>query len=200
MVVEVGERSLVQRLGGRLGVGVLNHLPVPLPVARVFMLGEDAIENARGGWGRLRDEAEADLDIRASAKLHADALIASQDDADRTYHELEEHAEAVDSAEVQAQAAYDGGDTAAYETVQPTLDQILEKIAHLVEGTEGVLVGMVNIHTDQAELLIEHFEHLQGDSHRSELEESRDPARMPPGTQRLHRAVAHPADERAADA
>lgn len=77
------------------------------------------------------------------------------------------------------------------ETVSPSLDQILDTIAGLVEGDEGVLVGMVNIHTDQAELLIEHFEHLQGADHRSELEESRDPARMPPGTQRLHRAAAH---------
>jgi hypothetical protein len=86
------------------------------------------------------------------------------------------------------------------ETVQPTLDQILQKVADLVEGSEGVLVGMVNIHTDQAGLLIEHFEHLQGTSHRDELEESRDPARMPPGTQRLHRAVTHRADMRRRDA
>ena len=77
------------------------------------------------------------------------------------------------------------------ETVHPSLDQILETIAQLVKGDEGVLVGMVNIHTEQAELLIEHFEHLQGASHRNELDESRDPARMPPGTQRLHRAAAH---------
>ena len=76
------------------------------------------------------------------------------------------------------------------ETVQPTLEQILSTIAGLVEGEVGVLVGMVNIHTDQAELLIEHFEHLAGDSHRDELAESRDPARMPPGTQRLQRSAA----------
>ncbi len=75
------------------------------------------------------------------------------------------------------------------ETVQPSLEQILETIAGLVPGEDAVLVGMVNIHTDQAELLIEHFEHLQGASHRSEIEQSRDPARMPPGTQRLHRAM-----------
>jgi poly-gamma-glutamate synthase PgsB/CapB len=75
------------------------------------------------------------------------------------------------------------------ETVQPTLDQILETIVGLADGPDIVLVGMVNIHTDQAELLIEHFEHLQGASHRSELDESREPARMPPGTQRLHRAA-----------
>ena len=75
------------------------------------------------------------------------------------------------------------------ETVQPDLEQILATITGLGDGPDIVLVGMVNIHTDQAELLIEHFEHLQGASHRSELEESRDPARMPPGTQRLHRAA-----------
>ncbi len=76
------------------------------------------------------------------------------------------------------------------ETVQPSLDQILETIASLVDGPQGVLIGMVNIHTEQAELLIEHFEHLQGASHRSELDESRDPARMPGGTNRLRRAGA----------
>jgi len=74
-------------------------------------------------------------------------------------------------------------------TVQPSLDQILAAITDLVPGQDGVLVGMVNIHTDQAELLIGHFEHLQGVNRRSELEESRDPTRMPPGTQRLQRAA-----------
>ncbi len=74
------------------------------------------------------------------------------------------------------------------ETVNPSLDRILDTIAGLVEGPQGVLIGMVNIHTEQAELLLEHFEHMQGASHRSELDESRDPARMPPATTRLRRA------------
>ncbi|MCW2622640.1 MAG: synthase CapB [Frankiales bacterium] len=77
------------------------------------------------------------------------------------------------------------------ETVQPSLEQILARIVELVPGTDGVLVGMVNIHTEQAELLIEHFEHLQGAERRTELEESRDESRMPPGTQRLRRAATH---------
>ncbi|SNR59299.1 poly-gamma-glutamate synthase PgsB [Blastococcus mobilis] len=82
------------------------------------------------------------------------------------------------------------------ETVQPTLDQILATIAGLVGGPEGVLIGMVNIHTDQAELLIEYFEHLQGAEHRSELDESRDPVRMPAGTRRIRRAGTHVATGR----
>jgi gamma-polyglutamate synthase len=77
------------------------------------------------------------------------------------------------------------------ETVNPTLDNILTALADLVPGRDGVLVGMVNIHTEQAELLIEYFEHLQGVGHRSELEESRDPARMPAGVVRMRRAAAH---------
>ena len=76
------------------------------------------------------------------------------------------------------------------ETVGPSLDQILDTIVGLVDGPEGVLVGMVNIHTDQAELLIEHFQHLQGAGHRSELDESRDPRRQPIGTKRIRRAAA----------
>ncbi len=73
------------------------------------------------------------------------------------------------------------------ETVNPTLDQILGAIADLIPGERGVLVGMVNIHTAQAELLIEYFEHLQVD-HVSELDESRDPRRQPVGVNRLRQA------------
>ncbi|WP_052591959.1 poly-gamma-glutamate synthase PgsB [Luteipulveratus mongoliensis] len=84
------------------------------------------------------------------------------------------------------------------ETVQPSLDQILDKIASLIPGTHGVLVGMINIHTEQAELLIEHFQHLRGDEHRDEIDESRDIARAPIGVQRLQRAAAR-AHDRAGD-
>jgi poly-gamma-glutamate synthase PgsB/CapB len=86
------------------------------------------------------------------------------------------------------------------ETVQPSLDRILSTIAGLIEGPEGVLVGMVNIHTEQAELLIEYFEHLQGNEHRNELDESRNPARMPGGTRRVRGAGAHLARRRATQA
>ena len=85
------------------------------------------------------------------------------------------------------------------DTVQPSLDRILSTITGLIEGSEGVLVGMVNIHTDQAEMLIEYFEHLQGSQHRNELHESRDPARMPGGTRRMRRAWAHLVRRQSAD-
>lgn len=52
------EPTLVHRVLGRAGATVLNHLPVPLPVARLGMLGENAVENRRGGWDRLRDGSE----------------------------------------------------------------------------------------------------------------------------------------------
>jgi poly-gamma-glutamate synthase PgsB/CapB len=77
------------------------------------------------------------------------------------------------------------------ETVRPTLEQILTTITGLIDGPEGVLVGMVNIHTAQAELLIEYVEHLQGAGRRSELQESREPARMPAGVARVRRAGSH---------
>jgi poly-gamma-glutamate synthase PgsB/CapB len=76
------------------------------------------------------------------------------------------------------------------ESVAPSLERILTEIAALVEGREGVLLGMVNIHTDQAELLLEHFDHLRGTGQRSEIEESREPARMPAGVVRLRREAA----------
>jgi gamma-polyglutamate synthase len=85
------------------------------------------------------------------------------------------------------------------ETVQPSLEDILATIAGLVDGPEGVLIGMVNIHTAQAELLIEHFEHLQGAEHRSEVDESRNPARMPTGACRMRRARTHLASRRSGE-
>lgn len=74
------------------------------------------------------------------------------------------------------------------ETSDPTLEEILEKIASLIEGTQGVLVGLVNIHTHQAEMLMEHFASMRGQGHDEELTASRDPRRMPQGTRRLRRA------------
>jgi SAM-dependent methyltransferase len=62
-----------RRLLGSAVVSVLDRLPVPLPVARVPMLMENAVENARGGWGRLRDAGEADRyrAVRAAVERHA---------------------------------------------------------------------------------------------------------------------------------
>jgi gamma-polyglutamate synthase len=76
------------------------------------------------------------------------------------------------------------------ETSNPRLTEILDTIADLVEGEQGVLVGMVNIHTDQAEMLIEHFEELRGGAHDAELEASRAPERLPMGSQRIRWAGA----------
>ena len=44
-------------------------------------------------------------------------------------------------------------------SVNPTLGQIFNKITSLIQGEQGVLVGLVNIHTAQAELLLEYFHH-----------------------------------------
>ena len=48
---------------------------------------------------------------------------------------------------------------------QPSLDEIIDQIAALVEGEEALLIGMVNIHTAQAELLMEYFHHLEREEH-----------------------------------
>ena len=74
------------------------------------------------------------------------------------------------------------------ETVNPTLQEILDAVASMIDGDRGVLVGMVNIHTPQAELLLEHFAHLTGDAHVDELDASREPGRLPRGTGRVRRA------------
>jgi poly-gamma-glutamate synthase PgsB/CapB len=44
-------------------------------------------------------------------------------------------------------------------SVNPTLDQIFDRIASYTKGDQGVLIGLVNIHTPQAELLMEYFHH-----------------------------------------
>jgi gamma-polyglutamate synthase len=76
------------------------------------------------------------------------------------------------------------------ETHSPRLADILDTIAGLIDGEHGVLVGMGNIHTHQAELLIEHFEELRGGVHDEELAASRAPERLPQGSQRVRRAGA----------
>jgi hypothetical protein len=84
------------------------------------------------------------------------------------------------------------------DTVQPSLDQILDKIASLIPGERGVLIGMVNIHTHQAEMLMEFFEHEAGEDHVDELAASMDPERQPESRRRLRWAAARrgvPADE-----
>ena len=78
------------------------------------------------------------------------------------------------------------------ETLDPSLEEILEKIASLIDGPCGVLVGMVNIHTPQAEMLMEHFSRMRGDVHDPELAVSRSPRRMPQGTRRMMRARGRP--------
>ncbi|WP_157720416.1 class I SAM-dependent methyltransferase [Friedmanniella luteola] len=63
----------VQRVLSGAAVTVLDRLPVPLPLARLAMLVENALENAHGGWGRLRDAGEADRyrAVRAAVERHA---------------------------------------------------------------------------------------------------------------------------------
>jgi poly-gamma-glutamate synthase PgsB/CapB len=44
-------------------------------------------------------------------------------------------------------------------SVNPTLEQIFDRIVSLTPGDQCVLIGLVNIHTPQAELLLEYFHH-----------------------------------------
>ena len=46
-------------LNSRLAVEIASHLPVPLAVARPFLLHDNEQENLTGGWRRLRDPAES---------------------------------------------------------------------------------------------------------------------------------------------
>jgi gamma-polyglutamate synthase len=77
------------------------------------------------------------------------------------------------------------------DSARPGLEEILDRLAALITGQNGVLIGMVNIHTDQAELLMEHFAHESGTAHVDELLESLQPARQPQARQRLRWAASH---------
>jgi poly-gamma-glutamate synthase PgsB/CapB len=74
------------------------------------------------------------------------------------------------------------------ESVRPSLEQMLQAITGLVEGEHGVLIGMVNIHTEQAELLTHYFRERDGDEGIDELAASREPHRAPGATLRLRAA------------
>lgn len=86
------------------------------------------------------------------------------------------------------------------ETREPTLDEILDTIADLIDGAAGVLIGMVNIHTEQAEMLIEHFAELRDEDQAGTLEGSLNPLRLPQGTTRVRRAAGHAQHTRTDDA
>lgn len=75
------------------------------------------------------------------------------------------------------------------DTVKPDLDDMLDHIASLIPGEAGVLLGMVNIHTEQAGLLMAHFAEQDGNAAVDELADSRDPARLPSVRQRALRAT-----------
>ena len=48
-------------------------------------------------------------------------------------------------------------------SVNPPVQQIINSVAGMIpDGHQAMLVGFVNIHTPQAELLMEYFEHLRG--------------------------------------
>lgn len=86
------------------------------------------------------------------------------------------------------------------ESVDPSLDAILRSIAALIPGDEGVLVGMVNIHTAQAELLMHHFDALRPSPHGDDLDASLDPSRAPKSVARLRRAGARQQPRNVSDA
>ncbi|MGD9960870.1 poly-gamma-glutamate synthase PgsB [Nocardioides sp.] len=76
------------------------------------------------------------------------------------------------------------------DSLRLSLEEILDGIAALIPGEHGVLIGMVNIHTHQAELLLEHMAHEIGAEHVDELLESLNPARQPDARRRLRYAAA----------
>jgi hypothetical protein len=75
------------------------------------------------------------------------------------------------------------------ESVDPSLDDILASVASMIPGDQGALIGLVNIHTDQAELLLHHFAAALGEGEDDGLRMSREPLRWPLTTRRHKRAT-----------
>jgi len=72
----------------------------------------------------------------------------------------------------------------------PTLEEILDQIMDLIKGDQGLLIGLVNIHTPQAELLMEFFHHLRGEKlETSEL--SADLRHVPESIRRQRYLISH---------
>jgi gamma-polyglutamate synthase len=88
-----------------------------------------------------------------------------------------------------AQGCDAGNITALGESVQPSIDTVLDTIAGLIPGSQGALVGLVNIHTPQAELLLHHLNIVQGNDDDAELLMSLDESRMPDGVRRHRNAI-----------
>jgi poly-gamma-glutamate synthase PgsB/CapB len=76
--------------------------------------------------------------------------------------------------------------------LRPTRDELIDALLGLVPGREGVLIGMVNIHTHQAEILLELFAELDGDAAIAELAQAKEPARTPAPARRLYSAASRP--------
>lgn len=71
------------------------------------------------------------------------------------------------------------------DSVSPSLEDVLAQLSQIAQGREVVLVGMVNIHTHQAELLLDHFKSLHPDGPIDEVAMSATLAHAPSGIQRL---------------
>jgi poly-gamma-glutamate synthase PgsB/CapB len=55
-------------------------------------------------------------------------------------------------------------------SINPEVDQIIRAIADMIpEGHQAMLVGFVNIHTPQAEMMMEYFEHLKNEHSEANL-------------------------------
>lgn len=75
------------------------------------------------------------------------------------------------------------------DSVAPDIGRILDVIGALIPGDLGALIGLVNIHTPQAELLLQHFDEVLGNGHDAGLGKSREPWRWPATTRRHRQAV-----------
>jgi gamma-polyglutamate synthase len=182
-------------------VGNTNILWVPLFAANdreSVLLTLDEIEPQFGPDPTVIGILNNRLDRGRRAQLFAE--IAAVDLASRVHHVITFGAfeEVVTRRMIELGMAPDRI-TNLGDTVHPSLARILSTIEDLIADRNGVLIGMVNIHTHQAQLLIDHFERLKGIGPGQHA--SREPTRLPVGVGRMHRARSHvPRAQRTRDA
>jgi poly-gamma-glutamate synthase PgsB/CapB len=75
------------------------------------------------------------------------------------------------------------------ETVRPTLNQVVGTIAQLIPGQRGAIIGLVNIHTAQAEMLLHYLNASRGANNGAEVSMSLEERRLPEAVRRYRNAV-----------
>ncbi len=109
-------------------------------------------------WGAWRDQAEADLDVAATADLHANAMLALGAELDASYAALGTLGGQVASFEADAAGFASANDTASYEARLPAADLAIENSFLMGLRIEFLTYAYVSHAALAADLYVRHPE------------------------------------------